>query len=203
MTPGRARSAGRGGSGIVVGPRSRGQDESTAPKLRRRSGIVRAMDAQTAAVVATIAAAISALTALVSLAVAAAFGWAQLHASDPKVAVMTSTAFRYGGPTLGPAFYLVTVANRGVVPVTVTSVGFELRGRGESFVSMDSRDPSGARSVPKPLGPGESTEVVFELADLGRVQREKGITRPFALTAIGDRHRGKRVDGKSLATWGR
>ena len=161
------------------------------------------IDAQTAAVIASIAAAVSAVAALLSLTVAAAFGWAQLHASDPKVAVTTSIAFRKIGPTVGPPFYLVTVANRGVVPVTVVSVGFELRRKGESSVSMDPRDPSGAQSVPKPLGPGESTDVVFELDELGQIQREKGITRPFASTAIGDRHRGRRVKGKDLAKWGR
>jgi hypothetical protein len=161
------------------------------------------MDAQTAAVIASIAAAVSAVAALLSLAVAAAFGWAQLHASDPKVVVAMTTAFLTHGPTLGPPFSLVTVANRGVVPVTVTSVGFELGGEGETFVSMDPRDPSGAQSVPKRLGPGESTSVVFELVELGHMQREKGVKKPFAMTATGDRHRGRRVNGKALATWGR
>jgi hypothetical protein len=153
--------------------------------------------------IAAIAAAISATAALVSLVVAAYFGWTQAHASEPKVVVATSTAFATYGPTLGPPFFLVTVANRGVVPVTVTSVGFGLRGRGETFVSMNPRDPSGAQSVPKRLDPGDSTSVVFELAELGQIQREKGITRAFASTGTGDRHYGNRVNGKSLATWGR
>jgi hypothetical protein len=150
--------------------------------------------------IAAIAAAISAVAALVSLLVAAYFGWTQAHAAEPKVLVTGGTAFSVQGPTLGPPYYLVTVANRGIVPVTVTSVGFELKGK-KTMPSMTPRDPRGVLSVPKRLDPGESTEVVFDHAELGQVQRDVGIIRAFALTATGDRYHGRRVDGRALAGW--
>jgi hypothetical protein len=153
--------------------------------------------------IAAVAAAVSAVAALVSLLVAAYFGWMQAHASDPKVVVTATTAFPTAGPAIGPPFYLVTVANRGMVTVTVTSVGFELAQNGETLVSMDSRDPSGTPSIPRRLEPGMATSVVFDLAELGRVQREKGISRPFASTATGDRYRGRKVRGDKLASWAR
>jgi hypothetical protein len=152
--------------------------------------------------ISALAAAISAAATLVSLGVVAYFGWAQVHASDPKVLVTGSTSFVVAGEDVGPPFYVITVANRGVVPVTITSVGFEVSGDDSAF-SLDPTDPQGRQSVPARLDPGESTSVVFDHLELGRMQRERGIRRPFALTATGERHRGKRVNGKKLASWGR
>lgn len=153
----------------------------------------------TAEMVSAIAAAISATAALVSLLVAIVAVWTQAHAADPRIRVQTSTGFTTAGPMGGRPVFFVTAQNRGIVPVTIVSAGFDLSGEG-TLIVPDPRGPNGERVIPERLEPGEALTVLLEIEDLARQHVERGIRRAFVSSAAGDRFTGD-VNGRALATW--
>jgi Flp pilus assembly protein CpaB len=160
------------------------------------------MDAQSAAVVAAIAAAISAFSALVGLLVALAALRMQSQAGKPRVRVVVKATMLASGPRLGAPFVDVTAQNRGPVPVTITSVGFDLAAKGSTAPIFDPHTITGGRALPRPLQPGEAVSIVFDFLELARLDASNHVRGAFVDTAAGDRYTG-RVKRGFIRSWAR
>lgn len=85
-------------------------------------------------------------------------GWSvytHRRATRPDIVVLATFALPvYPGGGLGVPSVDVTVTNTGSVPVTISSVAFEIQGRGETLIVMEWLTQS-PRPLPVPLAPSE------------------------------------------------
>ena len=129
-----------------------------------------------------IAICISALTFLWTI------GWSiytHRRATQPSIVVFgTFAAPVYPGGNMGEPSVDVTVTNTGSVPVTISSVAFEVQGRGETLVVMEWLVQS-PRPLPIPLGPGDHWHALVEIERLtGSLRQQYGPTAPSRIRPV-------------------
>jgi hypothetical protein len=115
----------------------------------------------------------------------------------------------FGTPPNGTWFLGITVRNGGRLATEIDQLGYQLpRWRQRRRLVVPTVDALGRPiQLPIPLGPGESTSVMYDVAGTLAGLREAGLSgrraRPFADTGHG-RERGKRRNlGKMLEELGR
>ncbi len=128
--------------------------------------------------------------------------YVQSQAGKPKVRVVVKAAMDASGPRLGAPFVDITAQNRGPVPVTISSVGFDLAARGSTAPIVDARTITGERALPRPLQPGEAVSIVFDFLELARLDATNHVRAAFVHTAAGDRYTG-RVKRSFIQSWAR
>jgi hypothetical protein len=148
--------------------------------------------------IATVASAIAALIGAIAAVVSAIFAGVairtQRRQSMPHVRVTHGTGFpvhggvgrNLAGSTLGVPWFIITVHNDGLIPVTVRSVGLEMNDGGSApFI----RPPwPGADELPKIIAPGdEATFYLDELPRIAQVHAEHGGARGATAKLVGRR----------------
>lgn len=162
------------------------------------------MEPTTIAVISAIAAVFSGVAAAISAGVAATAVYVQWRLARPNVRVDLSTKIPFGIPGVPEdAVLAIDVLNRGLVPVTIDGLGFELRDRRTSPV-LDPREITGRPGVPRVLAPGEALTIPTDIRAIAQLHvAEGGLRCAYATSAAGDRYRSRPIRGSWLASWAR
>lgn len=114
-----------------------------------------------------------------------------------RVSARISTVMPTYGAAVGPCYAKIEAVNIGHRPVTVTTLTLELPGRGKLLLLQADR-LSGVPDtrLPAVLADGESAQLYFPYADLGRAINDAGYAGktavvPYCEDSVGNSYRGK------------
>ena len=139
-----------------------------------------------AAVASAVAAVVSASAAAIALAM-------QMRTTRPRLHVELRIARVISTVRVGEPFVSIEVANTGLLPVDVTSVGL-VGHRGQLGHLFSTQDASGRTVIPTRLEPQQSISVVGSIAEAHKWQQTRGLTGVYAMTAAGKRFKGNVTD---------
>jgi hypothetical protein len=135
----------------------------------------------------------AAVAAAVSAGIAAFAAWVQWGTTRPKVRVTGETSTAMNSTRTWPTMLNITVQNRGVVPLVITSVGYNTHDK-ENLLTLFPVDPFGnaMQGGPWRVEPGEARSFYQTMeAAKEAATTYGGLTGVWALTAAGDRFRGE------------